>query len=352
MKLKKRYSTYCVKIGNVEVGAGNPIRLQSMTNTLTNNIEDTVAQIQRLEKEGAEIVRLAVPDRPSIDALSFIKEKVNIPIVADVHFKHSIALDVLDEPIDKLRINPGNIGGVEKFKTIVKKAKDKKIPIRIGVNAGSLEEDIIKKWGSPCPEAMVDEALKYTEILKKMSFTDAVISIKASDVKTTIISYKILAEKVKYPLHIGITEAGTFLKGTVKSAIGLGYLLLEGIGDTLRVSLTDDPVKEIIVAKEILQSVGVRKFGPEIISCPTCGRCGIDLLSLVNEVEDKIKNITEPLKIAVMGCAVNGPGEARQADYGIAGGKGSGLIFKKGKIVKKVSENVLVSELIDMIKNK
>ncbi|HHX77676.1 MAG TPA: flavodoxin-dependent (E)-4-hydroxy-3-methylbut-2-enyl-diphosphate synthase, partial [Firmicutes bacterium] len=282
-------------------------------------------------------------------ALAAIKEQINIPLVADVHFDYRLALDVLDMPIDKLRINPGNIGGEEKFSLVIAKARQKMIPVRLGINAGSLESVILEKWGGPGPEAMAEEAFNYIKIAENCSFNDLVISVKAADVVTCIKAYRLIAEKTGYPLHIGITEAGSFLKGAIKSAIGLGYLLLEGIGDTLRVSLTGNPVEEIQVAKDILQGVGIRQFGPEIISCPTCGRCGIDLISLVKEVEARVAGIKEPIKIAVMGCAVNGPGEARQADYGIAGGKGSGLIFKKGVVVKKVPEAKLVDALLEMI---
>ncbi len=348
--LSKRNFTHSVKVGTLIFGGDSPVSIQSMTTTHTKNITATVAQIHALEKVGVEVIRVAVPDLASIHALGSIKEKINVPLVADIHFDCSLAMQALDEPIDLLRINPGNIGGLEKFSKILTKANQKNIPLRLGVNAGSLEKEIIKKWGISTAAAMVEQTLKYVSIIQKASFKNIILSLKSADVKTTIEAYKIIADKTTYPLHIGITEAGTYLRGTVKSAIGLGYLLLEGIGDTLRVSLTTDPLEEVKIAKEILQATGTRKFGPEIISCPTCGRCNIDLISLVKLVEEQVANLKEPIKIAVMGCVVNGPGEARQADFGVAGSQGEGLVFKKGKIVKKVAEKELVDTLIRIIK--
>ncbi len=347
--LKRRRAAKVVTVGSVAIGGNAPPSIQSMTNTDTKDVNRTVEQICALEREGAEIIRVAVPDRESAAALAAIKAQIKIPLVADIHFDYRLALEVLDKPIDKLRINPGNIGGEEKFSLVIAKARQKNIPVRLGINAGSLGSGVLKKWGGPKPEAMAEEAFNYVKIAENCSFTNLVISVKAADVVTSIKAYKLIAGKTGYPLHIGITEAGSFLRGTVKSAVGLGYLLLEGIGDTLRVSLTGNPTEEIQVAKDILQGVGIRQFGPEIISCPTCGRCGIDLISMVKEVEAKVAGIKRPIKIAVMGCAVNGPGEARQADYGIAGGKGSGLVFKKGIVIKKVPEEQLVGALLDMI---
>ncbi len=348
--LSKRNFTHPVKVGSLVFGGDNLVSIQSMTTTRTKDVTATVAQIHALEKEGVEVIRVAVPDLASMHALEAIKERIGVPLVADIHFDCSLAMQSLDKPIDLLRLNPGNIGGLENFSKIVAKAKQRNIPLRLGVNAGSLEKEILKKWGLSSAAAMVEQTLKYIAIIQKLSFENIVLSLKSADVKTTIEAYKIIAGKTTYPLHIGITEAGTYMRGTIKSAIGLGYLLLEGIGDTLRVSLTADPLEEVKVAKEILQATGVRKFGPEIISCPTCGRCNIDLIPLVQLVEEKVATLKEPVKIAVMGCAVNGPGEARQADFGVAGGQGEGLVFRKGQVVKKVAEKDLVDTLIKIIK--
>lgn len=347
---KSREKKLAVQVGSAVIGSGHPVSIQSMTTTYTHKIAETVLQIKSLEAEGAELIRVAVPDQEALQSLDLIKQQIGIPLIADVHFNFSLAMGVLDRPVDKLRINPGNIGGTEKFLKIVKKAKSRDIALRIGVNAGSLGQEVLKKWGGPTPEAMVEEALNYLEILDKANYKKCILSLKAADVVTTIKAYKLISAKTQYPLHIGITEAGTPFRGTIKSAVGLGYLLLEGIGDTLRVSLSGPPEEEIRVAKEILQAAGLRQFGPEIISCPTCGRCGIDLVALVQEVEEKLKGLKEPLKIAVMGCSVNGPGEARQADFGIAGGKGMGLIFRKGEVVKKTAEDTLVDTLIELMK--
>lgn len=348
--LKERKIRRGVPVGDLIIGDGQPVALQSMTNTPTHRVEETVSQIQGLIEEGVEIIRVAVPDREALEALDEIKERVGIPLVADIHFSHTLALEALEKRVDKLRINPGNIGGREKFARIVSRARERQVALRVGVNAGSLSRGALDKWGGPTPEAMVEEALSYLEVLERAEFSRVVVSLKAADAAATIRAYQLFAEKTDWPLHIGITEAGTPYKGTIKSAVGLGYLLLEGLGDTLRVSLSGDPREEVRAAKEILQAAGVRLFGPEIISCPTCGRCGIDLLSLVNEVEARLKGLKIPVKVAVMGCPVNGPGEARQADFGIVGGKGTGVIFKKGNVVKKVPESELVPALIGIMR--
>jgi len=339
----------CVKLGKVPVGGGSRVTIQSMTNTKTENIGATVAQINQLEQAGCDIIRVAVPDKKAAGVLEKIKTRISIPIVADIHFDYRLALKSIDEGVDGLRINPGNIGGKDRIEQVVKRAKEKRIPIRIGINGGSLEKDILENYGSPSSEAMVESALRHVRILELYEFNDIIISLKSSDVHTTIKAYRMIADKIDYPLHIGITEAGTFLSGTVKSAIGIGSLLLEGIGDTIRVSLTDNPVKEIEVGKEILKSLGLCKEGVKVISCPTCGRCNIDLIKIANRVTERVKNVDKPLKIAVMGCAVNGPGEAREVDIGIAGGKGKGILFKKGKIIRTVKEEELVDALMEEI---
>lgn len=346
-----RRKTKKLNIGGVFLGGDAPIRIQSMCNTDTHDVKATVAQINGLEKLGCELVRVAVPDMAAAKAIGEIKKKINIPLVADIHFDYRLALECIKQEIDKLRINPGNIGSEEKIKAVVKAAKKQKIPIRIGVNSGSLEKDILKKYDNKVTaQGMVESALRHIKILENEDFYDIVISLKASDIQRTIQAYRLLSQKVDYPLHLGITEAGTPFSGTVKSAIGLGALLLEGIGDTIRVSLTGDPAEEVKVAKEILKALNLRKFGPDIISCPTCGRTEIDLIKLVREVEEKTSYIKKPIKIAVMGCVVNGPGEAREADVGVAGGRGCGVIFRKGKIVKTVKENEIVKALTEEIK--
>ncbi|MEA4815844.1 MAG: flavodoxin-dependent (E)-4-hydroxy-3-methylbut-2-enyl-diphosphate synthase [Lachnospiraceae bacterium] len=345
----KRKCTCPVKIGNIEIGGGNPIAIQSMCNTDTRDISATIAQINELKRAGCEIVRVAVPDIDAAKAIGKIKENTDIPLVADIHFDYKLALRTMDEGVDKIRINPGNIGDIQKVKEVTKKAAFLGIPIRIGVNSGSLEKELLAKYGRVTPEALVESALNNVKILEDQDFYNIVVSIKASSVPFSIKAYSELCEKINYPLHIGITEAGTSFSGSIKSAVGIGALLSMGIGDTIRVSLTADPVSEIAVAKEILKALGLRKFGAEIISCPTCGRTEIDLISIAKEVEIRAAGIEKNIKIAVMGCAVNGPGEAREADIGIAGGKGEGLIFRKGKIIKKVPENELVSELMKEI---
>lgn len=345
----KRKKTRVVKIGNVSVGGDNPIAIQSMCNTKTADVNATIKQITDLENEGCEIIRVAVPDMAAAEALGEIKKRIHIPLVADIHFDYRLALKAIEMGIDKLRINPGNIGGEDRVKAVVEAAKVKNIPIRIGVNSGSLEKDILEKYGEVTPEGLVESAMRHVKILEKLDFYDIVISIKASNVPFSLRTYSLLSEEVDYPIHLGITESGTEWSGTVKSAVGIGAILAMGIGDTIRVSLTGDPIEEVRVAKAILKDLGLRKFGVEFVSCPTCGRTCIDLIGLANKVEKLCSNINKDIKVAVMGCAVNGPGEAREADIGIAGGKGYGLIFKKGEIVKKLPENELLNALMEEI---
>lgn len=345
----KRKKTRVVKIGNVSVGGDNPIAIQSMCNTKTADVNATVKQITDLENEGCEIIRVAVPDMTAAEALGEIKRRIHIPLVADIHFDYRLALKAIEMGIDKLRINPGNIGGEDRVKAVVEAAKAKNIPIRIGVNSGSLEKDILEKYGEVTPEGLVESAMRHVKILEKLDFYNIVISIKASNVPFSLRTYSLLSEEVDYPIHLGITESGTEWSGTVKSAVGIGAILAMGIGDTIRVSLTGDPIEEVRVAKAILKDLGLRKFGVEFVSCPTCGRTCIDLIGLANKVEKLCSNINKDIKVAVMGCAVNGPGEAREADIGIAGGKGYGLIFKKGEIVKKLLESELLNALMEEI---
>lgn len=344
-----RKPTRTVYIGNVPIGGEHPIVIQSMCNTDTRNVIETVKQIHALEKVGCEIIRVAVPDMDAANAIREIKKQIHIPLVADIHFDYRLALTCIQNGIDKLRINPGNIGGKEKVKEVVKAAKERGIPIRIGVNAGSLEKVLLEKHGGVTPKALVESAQKHIYILEELDFYDIVVSIKASNVLLSLRAYEEFSSAMDYPLHVGITEAGTIRSGTIKSAVGIGAILSRGIGDTIRVSLTGDPVEEVICAKEILKTLELRKFGVEFISCPTCGRTQIDLISLANEVEKKCANLNKNIKIAVMGCAVNGPGEAREADIGIAGGKGIGLIFKKGEIIKTVPEDKLLEALLEEI---
>ena len=345
-----RRKTRVVKAGNVLIGGDNPVVIQSMCNTDTRDVSATVIQIKALEKAGCEMVRVAVPDMIAAQAIGKIKEQISIPLVADIHFDYKLAVEAMAQGIDKIRINPGNIGSKEKVRIVADMAKEKGIPIRIGVNSGSLQKDLLKKFGGHVtPEAMVESALSHVKILEECDFRDIVISIKSSNVPFSIEAYSLLSQAVDYPLHLGITEAGTVYSGTVKSAVGIGSILAMGIGNTIRVSLTGDPTEEIKAAKEILKSLELRKFGVEMISCPTCGRTQIDLISLAQQVEEKCRNINKDIKVAVMGCAVNGPGEAREADIGIAGGHGEGLIFKKGEILKKVPENELLDTLMEEI---
>ncbi|CAB1243810.1 flavodoxin-dependent (E)-4-hydroxy-3-methylbut-2-enyl-diphosphate synthase [Clostridium sp. MT-14] len=345
----KRLKTRRIKVGSIFIGDDFPVAVQSMTNTDTRDVEATVAQISELKGNGCDIVRCAVPDEEASNALKRIVEMVDVPVVADIHFDYRLALDSIENGVSALRINPGNIGDIYRVKEVAKEAKKMKIPIRIGVNSGSLKKDILDKYGKVCAEALVESALEHVRILENVGFYDIVISIKSSNVAQMVESYRKISKIVNYPLHLGVTEAGTVWRGTIKSAAGIGTLLMEGIGDTIRVSLTGDPVEEVRVGKEILKSCGLLKEGIEFISCPTCGRTEINLIEIAKEVENRLSNVRKNIKVAVMGCVVNGPGEAREADIGIAGGKGEGLIFKKGSIVKKVKEKDLVDALIEEV---
>jgi (E)-4-hydroxy-3-methylbut-2-enyl-diphosphate synthase len=338
-----------IRIGDVAVGGGALITVQSMTNTLTADVPATVAQIRRLEQAGCDIVRVAVPDEASAAALAAIKARIGIPLIADVHFDHRLAIAAVRAGADGLRINPGNIGAVRKVRAVVECAKDRGIPIRIGVNAGSLEKDIVKKYGGATAEGMVESALRNIELLRGLDFEAIKVSLKASDVARTVAAYRQLAGATDVPLHLGVTEAGTLFSGIVKSALGIGMLLAEGIGDTLRVSLTRDPAEEVRVGFEILKALNLRRRGPEIIACPTCGRTQIDLFGIVERIEQALMACTAPITIAVMGCVVNGPGEAREADIGIAGGNGVGILFRKGRVVKKFPEERLVEVLLNEV---
>lgn len=333
------------------MGGGAPVSVQSMTNTDTRDVEATVWQIERLQEAGCEIVRVAVPDHRAAAALSKIKKRISIPLVADIHFDYRLALMAIEAGVDKLRLNPGNIGAKWKVEEVARAAQDKGIPIRIGVNAGSLEKPLYRKYGGVTPEAMVESALNQVNVLERSGFGDIVISLKASDVLLTIEAYRLICQEVDYPLHLGISEAGPSGVGSIKSAVGIGALLAEGIGDTIRVSLTADPAEEVRVGYEILKALDLREAGPTIISCPTCGRMEIDLIPIVTEVERRIRGLKSPLKVAIMGCAVNGPGEAREADVGIAGGKGIGVLFRKGKVIRKVGEKEMVDVLIKEIES-
>ncbi|EJE7235822.1 flavodoxin-dependent (E)-4-hydroxy-3-methylbut-2-enyl-diphosphate synthase [Clostridium sporogenes] len=344
-----RKPTRKVKVGSIYVGGDSPISIQSMTNTDTRDVKSTLNQINKLDKIGCDIIRCAVPDMEASEALKIITKESRIPVVADIHFDYKLALESIKNGVDALRINPGNIGSMERVKMVAEAAKEKSIPIRIGVNSGSLKKDILDKYGRVCPEALVESALQHVNILEKCNFNDIVISIKSSNVMQMIESYRLISEKVNYPLHLGVTEAGTTFRGTIKSSVGIGTLLAEGIGDTIRVSITGDPLEEIKIGKEILRSLGYVNEGIEFVSCPTCGRTNIDLISIAEEVEKRLLNCNKNIKVAVMGCVVNGPGEAREADIGIAGGKGEGLIFKKGEIIKKVKEEDIIDELIKEI---
>ena len=338
-----------VKAGNVQIGGGAPITVQSMLNIPADNIEGSVEQAVKLEKAGCQIIRIAVPDMQAVRLIDAIKSKITVPLVADIHFDYRLALESAAAGIDKIRINPGNIGSDDRVYAVVKACREKNIPIRIGVNSGSLEKHILQKYGSPTAEALCESALYHASLLERFDFTDIVLSMKSSTVGTMIKAYELASEKCDYPLHLGVTEAGTERMGLIKSAAGLGSLLLRGIGDTVRVSLTDDPVKEVYAAKDILKAIDVDTSGVKFISCPTCGRTKIDLISIANEVQDRLRDCKKDITVAVMGCIVNGPGEAREADIGIAGGKGEGLIFKKGEIVKKVTEELLVECLLEEV---
>mgnify|MGYP000004991839 FL=1 len=343
----KRKMTRQISIGDVKIGGGAPISVQSMTNTKTTDTNATVAQIKALVDAGCDIVRVAVPDMSAAENIYNIKNQVDVPLVADIHFDYRLALKAIEQGIDALRINPGNIGDEERVKAVVEAAKIRNIPIRIGVNAGSLDKKLLAKYGKVTAEALVESALEHIRILEKLNFYDIKISLKAHDVPLTLDAYRLMSETVDYPLHLGITEAGTVNTGIIKSAVGIGALLAEGIGDTFRISLTGDPVNEVKVANEILKALGLKEYGPTLISCPTCGRCNIDLPSIAEKVEQRLSGITKPIKVAVMGCVVNGPGEARDADIGIAGGKGEGLVFCKGEVINKVPEDKLVDALFE-----
>lgn len=341
----KRDNTKAIRIGNVAIGGGNPIAIQSMTNTKTEDVEATVAQILALEKVGCEIIRCAVPTMEAAEALKEIKKRIHIPLVADIHFDYRLAIAAIENGADKIRINPGNIGDISRVKAVVDKAKEYNIPIRVGVNSGSLEKNLVEKYGGVTAEGIVESALDKVHIIEELGYDNLVVSIKSSDVLMCVKAHELIAEKCQYPLHVGITEAGTILSGNIKSSVGLGIILHKGIGDTIRVSLTGDPLEEIKSAKLILRTLGLRKGGIEVVSCPTCGRTKIDLIGLANQVEEMVQDIPLDLKVAVMGCVVNGPGEAKEADIGIAGGIGEGLLIKKGEIVKKVKEEELLETL-------
>jgi (E)-4-hydroxy-3-methylbut-2-enyl-diphosphate synthase len=347
----QRRTTRQIKVGNVTVGGGAVIPVQSMTNTKTADVEATVSQIKALEEAGCEIVRVAVPDETSARSIADIKKKTGIPIIADIHFDHRLAIIAAESGVDGLRINPGNIGSMDKVRNVADCARHHGIPIRIGVNAGSLDSDLTGKHGGATPDAMVESALRQIDMLESSGFMDIKVSLKASDVPRTVSAYRKLASKTDIPLHLGVTEAGGLFPGLVKSSLGIGMLLAEGIGDTFRVSLTRDPVEEIRAGYEILKALGIRRRGPEIVSCPTCGRCGIDLIGLAEKVEKALAGSTINLKIAIMGCVVNGPGEAKEADIGVAGGDGVGILFKKGKVVKKIPQELLYETLLEEIKN-
>ena len=338
-----------VNIGGVKIGGDNPVAIQSMCNTDTRDVKATVNQIHELENAGCEIIRVAVPDMVAAKAVADIKKQIHIPLVVDIHFDYRLALECMKNGADKVRINPGNIGDRDRVKQVVEMAKEREIPIRIGVNGGSLERELLQKYGGVTADALVESAMGHVAILDELNFNNVVVSIKISDVPKMLCAYRKFNEISDIPLHIGVTESGTLKGGTVKTAVGIGALLAEGIGDTMRVSLTANPVEEIYAAYDIQKVLGMRKTGAEIVSCPTCGRTQLDLISIANEVEKRAANIDKPIKIAVMGCAVNGPGEAREADIGIAGGKGEGLIFKKGEIIKKVPQDSLVDELMKEI---
>ena len=345
----ERRKTRQIKVGPVLIGGDAPIAVQSMTNTKTQNVQATLEQIRKLADAGCDIIRCAVPDMEAALALKDIVARSPIPVIADIHFDYRLALQAIASGVQGLRLNPGNIGGTEKVKAVVEVAKPKNIPIRIGVNAGSLPKDLLEKYGHPTAEALVEAAWRHIHILEDMEYRNIKVSLKCHDVPLTLAAYRLLAAQCDYPLHVGITEAGTVNSGIIKSAVGIGALLAEGIGDTIRVSLTGDPVNEVKAGFEILKSLGLRTYGPTLISCPTCGRTSIDLEKLATMVEARLENIKEPISVAVMGCVVNGPGEAREADVGIAGGKGEGLVFRKGQVVKKVSEDCLVNELFNEI---
>lgn len=347
--MNNRLETKSIKVGNLQIGGQNKVIIQSMCNTKTKDIESTVKQILNLEKAGCEIIRVACLDIEDAKAIKEIKKQIHIPIVADIHFDYRIALEAISSKVDKIRINPGNIGDEEKIKKVVEACKKNKIPIRIGVNGGSLEKDLLEKYGKPCSDAMIESAWRHIKILEKLEFYDIAISLKASNLDMCIEAYEKAANEFKYPLHLGITEAGTAFSGTIKSSIGLGVLLRQGIGDTLRVSLSDDPIEEIAVCKEILKDCNLYNKIPTLVACPTCGRIQYDMIPIAKEIEEFLKGIESNLTIAIMGCAVNGPGEAREADIGVAGGVNEAILFKKGKIIRKIKEENIVKELKEEI---
>ncbi len=334
-----------INIGNKIIGGGRPILIQSMCNTKTDDVEATVSQILKLEAAGCDIIRVAVPDMDAARAIERIKSDIHIPLVADIHFDYKLAIASMEYGADKIRINPGNIGNLDRIKAVTDKARESNIPIRVGVNSGSLEKEILKKYSGVSAEGIVESALNKVGIIEKLGYNNLVISIKSSDVLMCIKAHELIAERTDYPLHIGITESGTVRRGTVKSSVGLGVILYQGIGDTIRVSLTGDPVEEVVCAKLILKSLGLRKSGIEVVSCPTCGRTSIDLIALANQVEELVEDYDMNIKVAVMGCIVNGPGEAKEADIGIAGGNGEGMLIKKGKVIKRVKESELLATL-------
>ncbi|AOY58315.1 MULTISPECIES: flavodoxin-dependent (E)-4-hydroxy-3-methylbut-2-enyl-diphosphate synthase [Desulfococcus] len=344
-----RKTTRAIHVGRVQVGGGAPVSVQSMTNTSTEDVAATTDQICRLQLAGCEIVRVAVPDMAAARAIRSIKSNITIPLIADIHFDYRLAIAAAESGADGLRLNPGNIGGMKKVSEVVRCAKDRGLPIRIGVNAGSLEKDILKRYGGVTAEGMVESALRHVEMLRSCDFDQIKISLKASDVSRTVSAYRLLSEKTDLPLHVGVTEAGGLYPGIVKSALGIGMLLADGIGDTIRVSLTRDPGEEVRVGYEILKALAIRRHGPEIVSCPTCGRCKINLFDVAERVEKALITVSTPIKIAIMGCVVNGPGEAREADVGIAGGDGIGILFKKGKVIRKVPHEQLVEVLLEEV---
>ena len=338
-----------ILVGGVPVGGGAPVTIQSMCSTPTHDVEATVAQILRLEAAGCQIVRVAVPDLAAAHAVGAIRERIHIPLVVDIHFDYKLALEAVAAGADKVRINPGNIGGEDRVKAVARACRDRGIPIRIGVNGGSLEKPLLERYGGVCPQAMVDSAFGHIALLHKFDFDDICVSLKSSSVPVTMEAYRLMSMQSDYPLHLGVTEAGTPKMGILKSAVGIGGLLAQGIGDTFRVTLTADPVEEVYAARDILKAAGLRKDGPELIACPTCGRTRIDLIALANQVEERLKSVDKPITVAVMGCAVNGPGEARAADVGIAGGDGEGLLFCRGEVVAKLPQERLVDALFELI---
>ncbi len=355
--MNHREMTKRIMVGNVPVGGGAPIVVQSMTSTFTKDVKSTIKQIKRLERAGCEIVRVAVPDVESARAIAEIKKQIRIPIIADIHFNYKLGIEAIKMGADGLRINPGNIGAKDRIKAIVDSAKEHKIPIRIGINSGSIEEEILKKYScGVTSEALAESAIRNVRILEDMGFNDIKISVKSSDVLTTVNAYRLVAKSLNYPLHLGVTEAGTLVRGVIKSSVGMGILLAEGIGDTIRISLTADPVEEVKAGYILLSALNLRQRGITLISCPTCGRAEVDVLKIAREFEKRVGNVQVPLKVAIMGCVVNGPGEAKEADIGIAGGKKSGILFRRGKILKKIKEkemvDILITEINNLIKEK